>query len=178
MSEEDFFFTPVLWAVNHDPQITKGTDETHFSPEKVVTRAEAMMFLYAAKGRPEYDANAANLKFSDVGKKHWARKAIEWAVSNNITGGTGDGKFSPNKTCNRSEILTFLYATMGAPDITIDNPYSDVKNKHWYKNAAIWAHEKGIEKGAEGKFPASTPTSRAYIVTYLYRYETGAGLAE
>ncbi len=176
VKEEDPFFMPVLWAVNHEPQITAGTDANHFTSEKVVSRAEAMMFLYAAKGRPAYET--PNVKFKDVSKKHWAYSAVMWAVSNGITGGTGEGKFTPTKDCNRSEILTFLYAAMEKPEYTINNPYSDVKNKHWYKDSAIWAYENGLEKGNDGKFEANTPTTRAAIVTYLYRFETGLGLAE
>lgn len=171
VSEEDYFYIPVLWAVYHDPQITAGTDATHFSPNNTVTRAEAMMILYAAKGRPAYEK--PNVSFSDVKKKHWAYDAIMWAVANGITGGTSDTTFSPTKTCNRSEILTFLYAAMEKPGYSIANPYTDVKNKHWYKDAAIWAYEAGIEKGQNGKFLANTPTSRAAIVTYIYRFETG-----
>ena len=174
ISEEDYFYIPVLWAVNK--QITAGTDSTHFSPNDTVTRAEAMMILYAAKGRPAYEK--PNVSFTDVKKKHWAYDAIMWAVANGITGGTSETTFSPTKTCDRSEILTFLYAAMESPNYSIANPYTDVKNKHWYKDAAIWAYEAGIEKGENGKFNAKTLCTRGYIVTYLYRFVTGNELAE
>ena len=101
-----------------------------------------------------------------------------WAVENEITGGTDATHFSPKQTCSRSEILQFLYAAEGKPAYTIDNPYSDVKNKHWYKDSAIWAYENGLEKGENGKFKAKTPCTRGYVVTYLYRYLTGLELAE
>jgi hypothetical protein len=78
----------------------------------------------------------------------------------------------------RSEVLQFLYAAMGKPEISIVNPYSDVKPKHWYYEGAIWAYEKGLEKGEDGKFQAKTPCTRGYVVTYLYRYFTGNELAE
>ncbi len=41
-----FYYDPVLWAVAHDPQITKGTDATHFSPDKTCTRGQIVTFLY------------------------------------------------------------------------------------------------------------------------------------
>ena len=168
VSKEDWFYTPVLWAIDND--VTAGTDETHFSPELTVTRAEAMVFFWAANGRPEPQATKS--PFKDVKKSHWAFKAIMWAVENGITGGTDANHFSPAQTCSRSEIIQFLYAAMGKPGYTIANPYSDVKNKHWYKDGAIWAYEMGIERGENGKFKAKTPCTRAYVVTYLYRYFT------
>ena len=101
-----------------------------------------------------------------------------WAVENKITSGTDATHFSPNKTCIRSEILQFLYAAMEKPAYTIENPYSDVKKKHWYYDGAIWAYEKGLERGSNGKFKAKTPCTRAYVVTYLYRFITGKELVK
>ena len=115
--------------------------------------------------------------FKDVKKKHWYYNAVMWAVENEITSGTDPTHFSPKQTCSRSEIIQFLYATMGKPGYHIENPYTDVKNKHWYKDAAIWAYENRLERGANGKFQAKTPCTRAYVVTYLYRFITGKGLA-
>ncbi len=178
VSEEDWFYTPVLWAYYNEPQITAGTDATHFSPGNTVTRAEAMVFFWAANGHPEPQTTKS--PFKDVKKSHWAFKAVMWAVENGITGGTdAEGKyFSPARTCTRSEILQFLYAAMGKPEYHIANPYSDVKNKHWYKDGAIWAYEYGLERGENGKFNATTPCTRASVVTYLYRYFTGDLLDE
>ena len=174
--DEDFFFNPVLWAL--DETVTGGIDETHFAPERTVMRADAMVFFWAANKRPEF--TSTDKTFKDVKKKHWAYDAVMWAVENGITGGTdAAGKyFSPQRTCTRSEILQFLYAAMGKPAYTIENPYSDVKTKHWYYDGAIWAYEKGLEKGENGKFKAKTPCTRGYVVTYLYRYITGNELAE
>ena len=156
--------------------ITGGTDATHFSPNKTVMRSDAMVFFWAAKYRPSHTESAS--PFKDVKKKHWYYDAVLWAVENGITGGTDATHFSPNNTCSRSEILQFLYAAMGKPQYTISNPYSDVKAKHWYYGGAIWAYEKGLERGEGGKFNAKTPCTRAYVVTYLYRFITGNELAK
>ena len=169
--ESDFFFNPVLWAVENG--VTGGVDDTHFAPQQTVMRSDSMVFFWAAKGRPEHADNST--PFKDVKQTHWAYKAVMWAVENGITGGTNtEGtKFSPKRTCSRSEILQFLYAAMGKPEISIENPYNDVKEKHWYYEGAIWAYEFGLEKGEDGKFNAKTPCTRAYVVTYLYRFLTG-----
>ena len=173
--ESDFFYDPVLWAYYNEPQITAGTDETHFSPYNTVMRSDAMVFFWAANNRPAH----ADIQspFKDVKPKHWYYDAVMWAVENGITGGTDATHFSPKKTCPRSEILQFLYAAMGKPDYTIDNPYSDVKPKHWYYDGAIWAYEFGLEKGEDGRFNAKTPCTRGYVVTYLYRFLTRQDLA-
>ena len=172
--ESDFFFNPVMWAVGKT--VTGGTDETHFSPYNTVQRCDSMVFFWAAKNRPAH----ADIQspFKDVKKKHWYYDAVLWAVENSITAGTDATHFSPNNTCSRSEILQFLYAAMNRPGYSIANPYSDVKPKHWYYDGAIWAYEKGLEHGENGKFNAKTPCTRGYVVTYLYRFLTGQELAE
>ena len=158
----------ISWAYNHKPyQITAGIDATHFGPEKTVTRAQAMVFFWAAKDRPAF--KKASTQFVDVKKTDWYYKAVMWAVENGITAGTDATHFSPNKICNRGEILGFLYAAMKKPKVKIANPYKDVTNQ-WYRKAALWAYANGIEKGENGKFNASTPCTRTSTATYLYRF--------
>ena len=162
---------PVAWAVGN--KVTAGMDATHFAPASTVTRAQAMTFFWAAKDRPKF--KKANTQFVDVKKTDWFYKSVMWAVENGVTAGTDATHFSPNKTCNRGEILAVLYAALKKPKVKISNPYKDVTNQ-WYKKAALWAYANGIEKGDNGKFNASTPCTRASVVTYLYRFMTGCGL--
>ena len=173
--ESDWFFNPVMWAVGQT--VTGGVDETHFAPQRTVMRADSMVFFWAANGRPAF--TATDKTFKDVKKTHWAYDAVMWAVENGITAGTDAAGtyFSPQRTCSRSEVLQFLYAAMGKPEYHIGNPYSDIKPSQWYYDGAIWAYENGLEKGEDGKFHAKTPCTRAYVVTYLYRYFTGNELA-
>ena len=44
VSESDYFYDPVLWAVGKG--ITNGTDATHFSPNATCTRGQIVTFLY------------------------------------------------------------------------------------------------------------------------------------
>lgn len=100
---KDYYFKPVLWAVeNH---ITSGTDKTHFSPLKSCTRGEAVTFMWRANGSP----SSPNSSFSDISQNSFYKKAVDWAVATGVTSGTGGNRFSPIKTCNRGEIVTFLY---------------------------------------------------------------------
>ena len=163
------------WAYSHLPyQITAGMDAAHFGTDEIVTRAQAMTFLWAAEDKPA--PKIATSPFTDVKMKKWYAKPILWAVENGVTVGTGDNKFSPNKTCNRAEMLTFLYAALGKPGYTAENPYSDVSSGKWYRDAAIWAYENGVEQGEDGCFHYDTPCTRASTVLYIYRaLEQGAG---
>ncbi len=168
--------TAIEWAYSHEPyKVTAGMNATHFGTNLTVTRAQAMTFFWAAKDRPKFQK--ANDQFKDVKKTDWYYKSVMWAVENGITVGVDETHFAPNKTCNRGELLTFLYAAMGKPKVNIQNPYKDVKNQ-WYRKAALWAYENGLEKGEDGRFHASTPCTRVSVVTYLYRFETGEGLVE
>ena len=169
----DAFQVPVAWAVGN--KVTAGMDATHFAPAQTVTRAQAMTFFWAAQHKPKF--KKASTQFVDVKKTDWFYKSVMWAVEQGVTAGTDATHFSPNKTCNRGEILAFLYASLKKPKVKISNPYKDVSNQ-WYKKAALWAYANGIEKGDYGKFSASTPCTRASTVTYLYRFLTGYGLVE
>ena len=164
------YFTPVYWAYNHTPQITKGTDDTHFSPENTVTRGQAVTFLWRAAGQPKA-TNKTN-PFTDAKKGAFYYKAMLWAVENGITKGTTETTFEPNKTCTRGEILTFLYRAVGSPKVDKNTPvpYTDVAKGKYYYKAMIWAYLNGVDAGtSETTFQANGDCSRAAIVTFLYK---------
>ena len=102
-----YYYDPVLWAVNHDPQITNGTSPTTFSPDNTCTRAQVVTFLWRAMGCPEPKLTAN--PFVDVEAGTYFYKAVLWAVEMGITNGTSATTFSPVATCQRSQIVTFLY---------------------------------------------------------------------
>ena len=99
-----YYYDAVLWAVENG--ITSGTTATTFSPDKECTRAEAVTFLYRAKSSPV--ASGTN-SFTDVASDAWYANAVQWAVNTNVTAGTSSTTFSPNQTCTRAQIVTFLY---------------------------------------------------------------------
>lgn len=100
----DYYYDAVLWAV--DNGITKGTTETTFGPNDTCTRAQVVTFLWRAN-----EENEAGIKnpFTDVDSKDYYYDAVLWAVDNEITKGTTKTTFSPNDTCTRAEVVTFLY---------------------------------------------------------------------
>lgn len=105
VKESDYFYKAVLWAAQNN--ISAGTDETHFSPNLKCTRAQAVTFLWRVEGNPEAETRRS---FSDVSPKSYYAKAVDWAVEYGVTSGIGNGKFGPNVTCSRGQIVTFLYA--------------------------------------------------------------------
>ena len=100
-----YYYDPVYWAV--DEGITTGTSTTTFSPGAGCTRAQVVTFLWRAAGKPE--PTKTDNPFTDVKADAYYYKAVLWAVEKGITTGTSPDKFSPNSTCTRAQIVTFLY---------------------------------------------------------------------
>ena len=100
-----YFYEPVLWAFENN--ITTGTGKSSFSPYAPCSRAQAVTFLWRFTGSPEPEAT--NTVFTDVDSEAYYYKAVLWAAENIITVGTSNNTFSPGLTCNRAQIVTFLY---------------------------------------------------------------------
>lgn len=105
----DYFYDAVLWATENG--ITYGTSDTTFSPDDPCTRGQSVTLLWRAESNPA--VSSAVPDFIDVSNDQYYTDAVAWAVENDITKGTGDNKFSPEDTCTRGQIVTFLYRDMG-----------------------------------------------------------------
>ena len=159
-----YYEDAVDWAVENG--ITKGTDDTHFSPDGICTRAQIVTFLWRAAGSPEPKTMSS---FADVSMDAYYAKAVAWAVENGITTGTGDGKFSPDATCTRAQSVTFLFRALGK---LVDSKakFSDVPTDSYYANAVAWAVENGVTNGiGNNLFGPDNSCTRAQIVTFLFR---------
>ncbi|MBR4132714.1 MAG: S-layer homology domain-containing protein [Oscillospiraceae bacterium] len=169
VAEGAYYYDPVLWAVNHTPQITNGTSATTFSPDKTCTRAQVVTFLWRAMGEPE-PTQTAN-PFTDVRSDQYYYKAVLWAVEKNITNGTSATTFSPDKGCTRAQVVTFLWRAEGQPaHASSVNPFKDVPAGQYYYKPVLWAVEKNITKGTSAdKFSPDSTCTRGQIVTFLYR---------
>lgn len=91
--------TALRWAAE------KGMVNSTLNPTAYCTRADAMRYIWTARGRHPAPAST----FTDVPASAAYAPAVNWAVANGITNGTGGGNFSPSKVCNRGTIVTFLY---------------------------------------------------------------------
>ncbi len=166
----DYFYDSVQWAVNLD--ITKGTSATTFSPKQGCTRAQIVTFLWRAANSPA--PRSSTSKFTDVYATAHAdyMKAINWATEQGITTGTGNGKFSPDATCTRAQIVTFLYRYKNNPAVYGSLNFSDVnKTEHAaFYNAILWAVNNKITTGyGNGIFDPNGTCNRGDAVTFLYR---------
>lgn len=113
------------------------------------------------------NSSSAAVNFNDVSESDYFAEAVKWAVEKNITTGTSATTFSPDETCTRAQILTFLWRAVGSPKATAQNPFADVKSTDYYYDAAIWASEKGMVKG--GVFEGDKPCTRSSTVMYLWQ---------
>ena len=180
VAESDYCYDAILWALEND--VTTGTKAESFpgagdglfSPAGTCTRGQVVTFLWRAKGKPE-PASTYNL-FSDVTEDDYFYQAVLWAVEQGITNGTQDesyfgaqdGLFSPDKDCNRAEVLTFLWRANGKPEANgVSSIASDYADTEYFKDAVSWADTTGLLVNNK-VFVAIEACPRADIVTYIY----------
>ena len=161
-----YYEDAVDWAVENG--ITKGTDDTHFSPDGICTRAQAVTFLWRTAGSPASKTSA--MPFTDVPVGSYYYDAVLWAVENGITKGTSETRFSPDDTCTRAQIVAFLWRSEKSPAAGSRNPFADVKSTAYYADAVLWAVKEDITKGTTNTtFSPDADCTRAQIVTFLWR---------
>ena len=109
--------------------------------------------------------------FNDVKPGDYFHDAVNWAVEKGITTGTSATTFSPNASCTRAQIVTFLWRASGSPEPkTASNPFTDVAANAYYCKAVLWAVENGITTGTSATtFSPDAPCTRAQGVTFLWR---------
>ncbi|MBR5294742.1 MAG: discoidin domain-containing protein, partial [Oscillospiraceae bacterium] len=103
--EGDYFYDAVLWAVEN--KITAGLTPTTFGPTALCNRAQVVTFLYRAMGNPK--VNSTEHPFTDIVETEFYYTPMLWAVENGITAGLTATTFGPTVTCNRAQVVTFLY---------------------------------------------------------------------
>ncbi|MGM9573734.1 MAG: S-layer homology domain-containing protein [Hominicoprocola sp.] len=109
--------------------------------------------------------------FSDVLQSDYFAQAVLWAVETGVTNGTTATTFSPNMTCTRGQVVTFLWRTQGKPEpASSANPFTDVKKSDYCYKAVLWAVEQGITNGTTAAtFSPNTTCTSGQVITFLYR---------
>lgn len=165
----DYFYDAVQWAVGKG--ITNGTSAETFSPEDSCTRAQIVTFLWRAAGSPV--VNYA-MDLSDVAGDAYYAEAVRWALSEGVTTGTSADQFSPDATCTREQVVTFLYRAAGSPAVSGESAFEDVGADAYYARAVAWAAQNGVTNGiSQALFGTGSDCTRAQIVTFLYRAQQG-----
>ena len=161
-----YYYEAVKWA--QEKGITGGIGNGLFGPNDPCTRAQIVTFLWRAAGSPA--PKNTGTAFGDVKPGSFYEQAVAWAVENGITGGTGEGMFSPDATCTRAQSVTFLYRASGSPAVSDKAEFSDVSTTAFYADAVAWAAKKGITTGiGGGLFGSGNDCTRGQIVTFLWR---------
>ena len=161
-----YYYEAVKWAA--EKGITGGVGNGLFAPNQPCTRAQIVTFLWRAAGSPA--PKNTGTAFGDVKPGSFYEQAVAWAVENGITGGTGDGMFSPDATCTRAQSVTFLYRAAGSPAVSGSAEFGDVATNAYYADAVAWAAKNGITGGiGGGQFGSGNDCTRGQIVTFLYR---------
>ena len=164
-----YYYEAVKWAVAQE--ITGGVGNNLFAPDDPCTRSQVVTFLWRAAGCPEPQSTGS---FSDVAADSYYAKAVAWAAENGITGGTGEGRFSPDAPCTRGEIVTLLYRYLQSKGEGFTGnwmfllPFTDVTE--WCYEAVAWCYMKNITEGTSPTtFSPDDACTRGQIVTLLYR---------
>ena len=161
-----YYEDAVVWAV--EKGITSGTSAVTFDPNGSCTRAQAVTFLWRAAGSPAPKTKV--MPFTDVPSGSYYYDAVLWAMEQGITKGTSDTAFSPNASCTRAQIVTFLWRANGSPVASGNSAFTDVAADAYYAAAVTWAEKNGVTGGiGNGLFGSGNNCTRAQIVTFLYR---------
>lgn len=107
VQKDAYYYNAVLWAVEND--ITSGINAATFAPNATCTRDQVVTFLWRAMGKQE--PTSTRCTFTDINVNGFYYKAMLWAVENKITAGISPTKFSPNGSCTRCQVVSFLYRT-------------------------------------------------------------------
>ena len=108
--------------------------------------------------------------FVDVKNTAYYTSAVEWTLKRMITQGTTDITFSPNGSCTRAHIVTFLWRAAGSPEPESAVSFADVPAGSYYAKAVAWAVENGITLGTtDATFSPNAACTRAQSMTFLYR---------
>lgn len=163
VSETDWFYEPALWAA--DKGILTGDA---MAPNDPCTRSQAMTFLWRNAGSPEPNLQVS--PFTDVTANNWFYKPVLWAFENGLISASTDGKFYPDNTCTRAQIMLFLFREEKGSADGLSSPYYDVPEGAYYHDAAVWAYHRGIVVlGDQKTFDADAPCTRGQFITFMYR---------
>ena len=119
-------------------------------------------------------------RFADVAADAYYAEAVNWAVEKAVTAGTSAATFSPDDTCTRAQMVTFLWRTAGSPaPAHSGSAFMDVARGSYYEKAVIWAAENNITSGtAPFTFSPNNTVTRAEAVTFLWRLAGEARLVK
>ncbi len=163
------------WALEAVEELTALGAELHaeehtFFPDAQVTRAEFTAMLYTAmKAKGAVTQLGKGESFSDLAG-HWAEKYIQEAAAAGLVGGVGDGRFAPDATITREEMMTIIDRAVDLPEANGLGFPDDGELDLWALQAAARTTAAGLFKGNdEGKLTPLAVASRAEAAQVVAR---------
>lgn len=115
--------------------------------------------------------------FVDVPAGAYYYDAVLWAAEGGIVTGTDAVHFSPDSSCTRAQLVTFLWRAAGSPAVNYAMNFNDVDGGAYYAEAVRWAaSEKVVEGTTAETFAPDAAVTRAQVVTMLYRFAKAQGM--
>lgn len=115
--------------------------------------------------------------FVDMDFDKWYHESVDYVVENGLMIGINEDHFAPDASTTRAMIAMMLYRIAGSPEVSAENPFSDVYEGTWYYDAVIWASENGVVTGyGDGTFGPDNTINREQMVSMLHRYAVVMGL--
>ena len=114
---------------------------------------------------------AAEAGYTDVTEANWFYEAVTYVTEKGLVDGETETTFAPNASMTRADLVTALYRLAGSPEVTAENPFTDVAADAEYYNAVMWAYTNGVVGGiTETTYEPDSPLQRQQVATMLYRY--------
>ncbi len=119
-------------------------------------------------------ALAADVTYPDVAGT-WSEEYVKRMTELELMEGRSAGAFAPNENMTRAELVLALYRLAGSPSVSGKNPFDDVAGDAAYRDAVIWANEKGIASGrSQGVFDPNGDVQRQEIAKILNAFAADA----
>ena len=166
--EQDYFYDAVRWAVKNG--VTGGVTKTLFKPSDTCSRAQVLTFLWRANGEPEPTSTLNS--FKDVKETDYFYKPVLWAVEKGITGGVSADLFAPSQRCTRAHALTFLWRSLGSPELENESLVAEQYRGQYFDKALQWADYNDLVWDDVKQFDPYANCPRADIVTYIYNIKS------
>lgn len=164
-ADDGFWVTAADWA--KVTGVSTGVGGNRFAPDDVLTRAQAVTFLWRFMGSPDHGTDSG---FDDVDPGTWYAAAVAWAAATGVTTGTSPNLFSPNAPVTRGQLATFMWRTVGEPVPSYGSGFFDVSSGAYYATAVDWMAEHALTTGTTPTtFSPDDDVTRAQMVTFEFR---------
>ena len=114
--------------------------------------------------------------FGDLTAAAWYHDGVHYCLENGLMRGVSGGKFLPDGSTTRAQLVTILWRLEGSPKTTGAVRFGDTAGGAWYTEAVRWAAGCGVVKGYDnGCFGPNDAVTREQMAAILYRYAQHKG---